>query len=377
MSNEPNQPAEDAPEPKSQAGGQATPAAGAADPNAPKPAPTTEPRTASQPPAESAAAQPDADASAAAQSAAGGAAAQPDAAAPAAAQPGADASAAAQSAAGGAAAQPDTDASAAARSAAGGAAAQPDAGAPAAQSAAGGAAQPDAGAPAATPSAAGSAATQSDPSSPAAGSPAVAQPDGTAQPGAAASATGAGQRYLVNPDEDTEAEPARDAGGAGKKAVLVLLAIVVAVGGFFGIRYFVTNNAAASAGDCVSLSGQNNDRADVQTLDCGDDKASFKVGKVLDQAESMCPEEGLYTEVSPTSSVGDGYKLCLLPNMVEGACYKPDEGVGFAKGECVGTDAFKVTKVINDSTDLAQCPDSAGMSYPEPAITYCLAPAEL
>ncbi|MEV0680933.1 hypothetical protein AB0I60_30900 [Actinosynnema sp. NPDC050436] len=185
------------------------------------------------------------------------------------------------------------------------------------------------------------------------------------------------ERYLIAPDAEERDEPAPAGGGQARKVLLAALAVVVLVAGFFAIRYFVNNSAVASAGDCVSLTGQSDNRADVNNLDCGDDKASYKVGKVLEAADAVCPEEGLYTEVSPTGGVGDGYKLCLLPNMTEGSCYKPDEGTGFVKGDCTGPETIKVTKVIKDSTDLAKCPDSAGMSYPEPAVTYCLAPAEV
>ncbi|GAA1343634.1 LppU/SCO3897 family protein [Saccharothrix algeriensis] len=193
----------------------------------------------------------------------------------------------------------------------------------------------------------------------------------------AAPAGGAGQqRYLVSPDDEERDEPAK-AGNRAKPVLFGVLALVLIVAGFFAVRYFVTNNATAAAGDCVSLTEQSDDRADVKTLDCDDDKASYQVGKVLDNAEAVCPEEGLYTEVSPSSSVGDGYKLCLLPNMAEGACYVSDDGMGFVKGDCTSPDALKVTQVIKGSNDLGRCPDSAGMAYPEPAVTYCVAPADL
>ncbi|MEU4800984.1 hypothetical protein [Actinosynnema sp. NPDC023587] len=250
---------------------------------------------------------------------------------------------------------------------------QPAEGTPEPESAAGGGAGPDAkpGAPAAASPAEAAPAGRSG-ASPAPGPvPAapVETPSGETAPGP--------ERYLIAPDAEEREEPRSTGGGPVKKILLVGLAVLVVVGGFFAIRYFVNNSAVASAGDCVSLTQQPENRADVKSLDCDDDQATFKVGKVLETAEAVCPEEGLYTEVSPAGGPGDGYKLCLLPNMAEGFCYKPDEGTGFVKGECVGTDAFKVTKVIQDSTDLTQCPDSAGMSYPEPAVTYCLAPAEV
>ncbi|MEJ2855046.1 MULTISPECIES: LppU/SCO3897 family protein [unclassified Saccharothrix] len=189
----------------------------------------------------------------------------------------------------------------------------------------------------------------------------------------------AASRYLVTPDDEDAAPAPASADGGAKRKVLISVLAVVAVAAIAVAGYFVlSERATADAGDCVSIGRQDeNNRADVKTLDCDEDDASYKVGKVLDKSDDACPEEGLYTEVSPADGEGDGYKLCLLPNMSEGACYKPDDGTGFVKTECTGPETIKVTKVIQDSVDLSQCPDSAGMSYPEPKVTYCLAPAEL
>jgi hypothetical protein len=175
------------------------------------------------------------------------------------------------------------------------------------------------------------------------------------------------------------ATPVRSGDGGNGKKILIGVLVVVLIGlVVYGVRYLTSDSANAEAGDCVSLSAETDDRADVDTLDCSDDKASYQVGKVLDTTDATCPEEGLYTEIVPAGGVGDGYKLCLLPNMAEGACYRPDDaGTGFVKTECAGQETFKVTKVVKGSTDLEACPDGAGMAYPEPAVTYCLAPAEM
>ncbi|XVV04344.1 LppU/SCO3897 family protein [Actinosynnema sp. CA-248983] len=185
-------------------------------------------------------------------------------------------------------------------------------------------------------------------------------------------------RYLVTPDDEDDAPAPAAPAGSKRKLLIGALAVVVlaavAVAGYFVVR----ERSTADAGDCVSIGRQDdNNRADVKTLDCDENEASYKVGKVLGSSDEACPEEGLYTEVSPVAGVGDGYKLCLLPNMAKGACYKPDDGTGFVKTECTGPETIKVTDVIEGDIDLSRCPDSAGMSYPEPKVTYCLAPAEL
>ncbi|MDQ2584448.1 LppU/SCO3897 family protein [Saccharothrix yanglingensis] len=208
-----------------------------------------------------------------------------------------------------------------------------------------------------------------------------ARPVGEVPPGPGAAIPGAAPADSISdsvpparPADD--GEPARGTGGGGKKVLIGVLIVLLVGVVVYGVRMLTNDASNAEAGDCVSLTSQSEDRADVDTLDCSADKASYKVGKVLEATDATCPEDGLYTEIAPASRVGDGFKLCLLPNMAEGACYKPDEGTGFVKTECTGPETIKVTKVIQGSVDLEGCPDAAGMSYPEPAVTYCLAPAE-
>ncbi|MEU5695778.1 hypothetical protein [Actinosynnema sp. NPDC020468] len=189
--------------------------------------------------------------------------------------------------------------------------------------------------------------------------------------------------YLLAPGQEArdeeEDEPRKEGAGGGtlKKVLIAVLAVVVVGVGVFAVRYF-TSGTSAQAGDCVSVAEKSGETTvDVDTLGCGEDKATYKVGKVLQSSDATCPEEGLYSEVTPASSAGDGYKLCLLPNMTEGACYKPsDTGSDFVKTACSGAETIKVTKVLQGDTDTSKCPEGAGMSYPEPAVTYCLAPAE-
>ncbi|WP_033442966.1 LppU/SCO3897 family protein [Saccharothrix sp. NRRL B-16314] len=174
-----------------------------------------------------------------------------------------------------------------------------------------------------------------------------------------------------------DASPSRfRPGGTAMKVLVGVLAVVVIAAVAYGVRYLTTDAASAEAGDCVGVAAEADGRADVSTLDCDADEASFKVGKVLEAADDPCPEEGVYTEIVPNGPVGDGYKLCLIPNMAEGACYGPAEGSGFDRIDCSGPETVKVTKVIRGSTDTTACPSGSGMAYPEPAVTYCLAPAD-
>lgn len=175
--------------------------------------------------------------------------------------------------------------------------------------------------------------------------------------------------------DDVRSQPERNR----RPLVIAVLAVVAVAAIGFAVFMVVRDGGSLAAGDCASVEGgtsQAEAKPVATAADCGDAKAGYKVGKVVDGVDAACPEEGLYTEALPES--GSTQTLCLLPNMVEGACYAPDErGDGFLKSECAGGDAIKVTKVVEGSTDTTQCPDGAGMSYPEPAVTYCLEPAEM
>lgn len=223
-----------------------------------------------------------------------------------------------------------------------------------------------------------------DPGAPAGDVP-PARPVGAVEPGPGAAVPGAAPAdSTAAPAAATPAAPApRPAdpgsaaapGGSGntRKILIVAAIVVLAAVVVFGVVR-LTGGGTPEAGDCVGVTSQTETSAEVEGLDCDADRASYKVGKVVEGSDASCPEEGLYTEVAQGDS---GTKLCLLPNMVEGACYQPDEaGTGFVKSKCAGPETIKVTKVVQGSTDLEACPDSAGMSYPEPPVTYCLAPAE-
>ncbi|XVS64963.1 LppU/SCO3897 family protein [Actinosynnema sp. CA-299493] len=181
----------------------------------------------------------------------------------------------------------------------------------------------------------------------------------------------------VEPASGAPAANGTGKSGGGRKVLIGVLVVLLIGLVVYGVRHLTSDPANAEVGDCVSVAAESDNRAEVDTLACSADKASYKVGKVLDATDATCPEDGLYTEIVPAGGVGDGYKLCLLPNMAEGVCYRPDEGTGFVKSDCKGPETIKVTKVIEGSSDLEACADAAGMAYPEPPVTYCLEPAEL
>jgi hypothetical protein len=176
----------------------------------------------------------------------------------------------------------------------------------------------------------------------------------------------------------TEEDDEEPKSGKGRLIAIAVVALVVVVGVVFAFNVFGSKNpSSAAAGDCVSLSGQTVKDSTLQTVDCAADNAVLKVGKRIDNDTDACPAEGFYQPYPAEGKSNEGFRLCLMPNLAEGACYKLDaNGDNYVKGECKGLDTLKVVKVINGSDDTGACPDGAGESYPEPKLTYCFAPAE-
>ncbi|GAA3848024.1 hypothetical protein GCM10022243_12650 [Saccharothrix violaceirubra] len=228
-----------------------------------------------------------------------------------------------------------------------------------------------------------------DPEKPAGDASAPSAPD--AEPAAQAAAEPAGDQappaaepakpYTYVSGEDEPETPARAGGGGGtlKKVLIAVVALIVVVGAVFAVRQ-LSGPGRAEAGDCVSVGEVNDDNvAKVDVLGCDDQKAAYKVGKALAGAEASCPEEGLgsYHEVvADASDAADRAKLCLLPNVSAGNCYKANDLGDYVKSECTGMETFRVTKVVEGSTTTETCEDGSGMSFPEPAVTFCLEPVE-
>ena len=160
-----------------------------------------------------------------------------------------------------------------------------------------------------------------------------------------------------------------------RKPVLVIAALaVVAAAGFVFVQF--TGAPQAKAGECVVLGNADANRAEVASTGCGAENAKFKVGKVLTDPGGSCPAgDDEYIQV-----VAGGGKLCLLPNLVEGSCYRPaDNDDSWGRSGCTGEETVKVVKVIAAAGDDVACPDGddlVSIVYPEPPTTYCLSPVQ-
>ncbi|MFG3495749.1 hypothetical protein [Streptomyces sp. NPDC047928] len=108
--------------------------------------------------------------------------------------------------------------------------------------------------------------------------------------------------------------PAKRKGGVMKKVLRVVALIVVAIAVKFGISYFFNAPVHAKAGDCVSVTGSENDPK-VETKGCTDKDANYKVVKLVegtfdtDACENVADAEAALAQQWEQEK----FVLCLKP----------------------------------------------------------------
>jgi hypothetical protein len=154
-----------------------------------------------------------------------------------------------------------------------------------------------------------------------------------------------------------------------------IIAAVVVAGGVFAFNYFTDDVAQAKAGDCAKVSGTES-KPEYSAAACDSADANAIVGKAMSNTSEACGGNG-YLEFTQKASKGPDTKLCLVPRLEEGQCYKIDDtdSVAITKQACDANN-IKVVKVVKDKADEALCGGEGGaaITFPEPASTYCLAP---
>ncbi|ONI90525.1 hypothetical protein ALI22I_12425 [Saccharothrix sp. ALI-22-I] len=139
-------------------------------------------------------------------------------------------------------------------------------------------------------------------------------------------------------------------------------AVAVLVAGAFAFTVLTGGPRTPEPGACARIEGEA-DAPKYRAMDCGSDQANVKIAKVVDDA-SKCPTGG-----APYSTYTGSATLCLIPNLVEGACYQQDQLAGLRKVECTTAD---VVRVVKAATGTVTCGDDRTVRYPEPAVTFCL-----
>ncbi|OBI49745.1 hypothetical protein A5707_16115 [Mycobacterium kyorinense] len=128
-------------------------------------------------------------------------------------------------------------------------------------------------------------------------------------------------------------------------------------------------------GDCVVVEPTSGGELHTTRTGCDTDP-SFTVAKLADRAGD-CAANG-YDRFRPPIADAATAKLCLVPNLVAGHCYRLGTAVGvWDLSNCAdrGPTTIKVSSRLE--TDNAQACSSDGYlparTYPSPPRTYCLA----
>lgn len=152
--------------------------------------------------------------------------------------------------------------------------------------------------------------------------------------------------------------------------ISIIVALAVS-GGFYAYRYFSSDAAQSSVGDCASVTGSMLSPTYAK-VGCDAPNASYVVAKVLGSTSEKCGEP--YSEYTEKVPRGPSSKLCLMDNFAEGACYEGRQplGVEFRKVDCGAPNTTKISKVVKGKADGSVCEKGAiPLVFPEPPTTYC------
>ena len=127
--------------------------------------------------------------------------------------------------------------------------------------------------------------------------------------------------------------------------------------------------ADARVGDCIKVNTAGETDADVETIDCADPAAVYKVGIRDDGKDGDCPGENYikYTEQ-------DTLLLCLTLNARRGDCFHQSEEQD-TRVSCDSPDAsYEVGDIYEGAEDAARCGErdaANAITYPRPPLTIC------
>lgn len=139
-------------------------------------------------------------------------------------------------------------------------------------------------------------------------------------------------------------------------------AVAVVVAGAFAFTLLGGGPKNPEPGVCAHVE-RVDEGAGYRALDCAAEEANVRVAKVVDDG-SQCPKSGAPYTIFTRSAT-----LCLIPNFVEGACYQGDRGSGMRKVDCATAGAIRVARVASEPVE---CANGQKLTYPEPAVTFCL-----
>jgi hypothetical protein len=125
----------------------------------------------------------------------------------------------------------------------------------------------------------------------------------------------------------------------------------------------------AKVGDCVKVNDASATEADIETIDCAQPAAVYKIGVREEDSGGQCPSPNYvsYTEEGVLL-------LCMTLNAHKGECFHETDEQDTRVG-CDSPDAsYKVGDIVEGTADANRCgtADAANaLTYPKPPLTIC------
>lgn len=176
--------------------------------------------------------------------------------------------------------------------------------------------------------------------------------------------------------------PAKTSNVMVKRVLAIVVAVVLIIGGRLLYGWLTaSHDATKDVGQCVVLSGTEDD-VKTERVDCSTE-GSYYVAKAgsgetcADVADTATNIGGVYDQVTITSN-GSTASMCLVPQLAKDSCYPAEtSGLSYQSVDCSSSEASIHVDEIIEEYD-ATCPDTSmgGMTYDEPARTYCISTTE-
>lgn len=200
---------------------------------------------------------------------------------------------------------------------------------------------------------------------------------------AAAQQAAAQQQYMAQQQAAyAQAQAEAQANNAPKKlgprAIIsgVVTIVLIAVGGYFMYKNFVSNQAL-KAGKCIVLSGSSAKVDEHKEVKCDDAAYSWKIAKMVSNT-SECPKDTVAYEVTTTRRYSSNTKVaCMVPNLKADTCYTYDKNDvnEFSVSSSCASGSIKITKIEQSGTGTCAEPEGP-LQFPTGNVTYCAVPQE-
>jgi hypothetical protein len=126
--------------------------------------------------------------------------------------------------------------------------------------------------------------------------------------------------------------------------------------------------ADAEVGDCIKVNKAGDTDAEVETIDCANAAAVYRVGVRVDGGGSKCPGENYVTYTE------GNLLLCLTLNARSGECFHENDEQD-TRVPCDSPEAsYQVGEIFEGTEDPTKCGEvdaDNAFTYPEPPLTIC------